>query len=50
VACNPLAELAPVDVIVVPDIVTFPLLVAHIAFAPLAAVVTVPLVIVTPPP
>ena len=50
VACNPLAEPLPVEVIVVPLIVTFPLLVAQIAFAPFAAVVTVPPVIVNPPP
>ena len=30
VACNPLAEESPVDLIVVPEMVTFPLFVAHI--------------------
>ena len=49
-ACNPLAELDPVDVIVVPVIVTVPLFVAQIAFAPFAAVLISPSVIVTPPP
>ena len=42
VACNPLAEPEEVEVISVPVILTFPLLVATIAFAPLAAVVIVP--------
>ena len=49
-ACKPLPELAAVEVIVVPDIVTFPLLVAQTAFPPLAAVVISPSVIVTAPP
>ena len=50
VACKPLAEDSPVEVIVVPDIVTLPLFVAHIAFAPFADVVIVPPVISTSPP
>ena len=50
VACNPLAEAESVDVIVVPDIVTVPLFAAQIPFAPFAAVVTFPSVIVTSPP
>ena len=49
-ACKPLAEDEAVDVILVPDIFTFPLLVVHKAFAPFADVDIVPPVIVNPPP
>ena len=47
---SPLAEPEAVDVIIVPEIVTVPLLVAHIAFEPFADVVIVPPVIVDSPP
>ena len=50
VECNPLAEEEPVEDIVVPSIVTFPLFVAHKAFAPFAFVVIVPSVIANSPP
>ena len=50
VACNPLPEETAVETIFVPDIVTFPLFVAHIAFPPFAFVVIVPPVIETSPP
>ena len=50
VACNPLPEDSAVEIIFVPDIVTFPLFVAHIAFPPLALVVIFPPVIETSPP
>ena len=47
---SPLADPEAVDVIFVPDIFTFPLLVAHTAFAPFADVAIVPPVIVKSPP
>ena len=50
VECKPLPEPEDVEVIFVPVIVTTPLLVAQTAFAPFAAVVISPSVIVTPPP
>ena len=57
VACNPLADELPVDVILAPVIVTSPslilfydIIVATKAFAPVAAVEIVPSDIVNPPP
>ena len=45
-----LADDSAVDIILVPDIVNFPLLVTHRAFAPLAFVVIVPPITFNSPP
>ena len=50
VACNPLADLLPVEVIEVPEMVTVPLFVATIALAPFPLVFILLPVIVNPPP
>jgi hypothetical protein len=50
VECNPLADPVAVEFISVSVIVTFPFFVATTAFAPFAAVVIFPPVIVSSPP
>ena len=50
VACNPLAEELPAEVMVVPDIVTVPQFLATKAFDTLALLDIFPPIMVNPPP